>query len=457
MLANDPDLHNVNKFIITNLPAGLSADDKGKITGTPNVPAGNHAFNATARDEFYNQTIAPSSAETVRTFTLPVADESFAVNLTVDNNITSTIYVYPAGAVLPLYYGPVQFNAKASVTTPTSVTYSLSGNPAWLTINPNTGVIQGTPADNTNDIGDKNVTVKATTNNGCQVMVSKNFTIHVLANRWCGDGIVNGTEECEAGGAGTSATNQRSCASCRWSGGWCGDGAVNGGEQCDDGNSVNGDGCNSAATGCRYVCGDGHPDAVLGEQCDSSNLNGKTCVDYGWSGGTLSCNSLCQANTASCQYVYYEVPGAREYSNYFPASGFVSAYWNMTNYSCAYTTGWCILIQSPDQKSSTPNASSFITRTDYGSTFRAVWSWGNCAASSKGVCKGCDYVNDAWIFTYQKQYGVSATACIGNCVAKECGSNGCSGSCGTCAEGGTCVNSRCQYPPPPPPESGGGA
>lgn len=36
-----------------------------------------------------------------------------------------------------------------------------------------------------------------------------------------------------------------------------------------------------------------------GEQCDSGNLGGQTCVSLGFTGGTLSCN-LCNFNTNSC-------------------------------------------------------------------------------------------------------------------------------------------------------------
>ena len=36
------------------------------------------------------------------------------------------------------------------------------------------------------------------------------------------------------------------------------------------------------------------------EQCDGSNLNGKTCQDFGFFGGTLSCRSDCTFNTSGC-------------------------------------------------------------------------------------------------------------------------------------------------------------
>ena len=47
-----------------------------------------------------------------------------------------------------------------------------------------------------------------------------------------------------------------------------------------------------------YSCGDGFVDT--GEQCDSSNLSGQTCVSQGYSGGSLSCSASCAFSTGSC-------------------------------------------------------------------------------------------------------------------------------------------------------------
>lgn len=42
--------------------------------------------------------------------------------------------------------------------------------------------------------------------------------------------------------------------------------------------------------------------------------------------------------------------------------------------------------------------------------------------------------------------GTSSATCTPNCVGKNCGSNGCSGSCGTCSAGKNCVNGNCASP-----------
>jgi len=46
------------------------------------------------------------------------------------------------------------------------------------------------------------------------------------------------------------------------------------------------------------VCGNGIKE--IGEACDGSDFGGQTCLNFGFSGGTLSCNSNCTINTSGC-------------------------------------------------------------------------------------------------------------------------------------------------------------
>jgi cysteine-rich repeat protein len=89
----------------------------------------------------------------------------------------------------------------------------------------------------------------------------------------CGDGKVEGDEECDTGDF-NSDTQKNSCrTSCEIF--YCGDGVQDRGEECDDGNTENGDGC--SATCIKPTCGDG---AIQpGEECDegAKNANDGTC------------------------------------------------------------------------------------------------------------------------------------------------------------------------------------
>lgn len=81
---------------------------------------------------------------------------------------------------------------------------------------------------------------------------------------FCGDGIVNGNEECDDG----NRDDGDGCnAFCRNEG--CGDGVLQSGEECDDGNTLDNDGCSSTCK--KEYCGDGI--LQTGEECDDGNTN----------------------------------------------------------------------------------------------------------------------------------------------------------------------------------------
>ena len=92
----------------------------------------------------------------------------------------------------------------------------------------------------------------------------------------CGDGELNGDEECDDG---NTASGDGCSATCIEE--FCGDGTVNGGEECDDGNRIDGDGCSSSCAA--EYCGDGVVNDT-DEECDDGN-------DVGGDG----CNASCAA------------------------------------------------------------------------------------------------------------------------------------------------------------------
>lgn len=97
----------------------------------------------------------------------------------------------------------------------------------------------------------------------------------------------------------------------------CGNGALDSGEECD-GSNLNSKTCQTQgfqsgtlscnascklnASGCTNgnvtTCGNGTLDS--GEECEGSNLNGKTCLTQGFQSGTLSCSATCTLDTTGC-------------------------------------------------------------------------------------------------------------------------------------------------------------
>ena len=86
------------------------------------------------------------------------------------------------------------------------------------------------------------------------------YVLTVTYEALCGDGRVEGSEQCD-GGASCTATCARIPA--------CGDGFVDAPEECDDGNTTAGDGCDAACQR-EQRCGDGFLDAP--EVCDDGNM-----------------------------------------------------------------------------------------------------------------------------------------------------------------------------------------
>jgi hypothetical protein len=106
----------------------------------------------------------------------------------------------------------------------------------------------------------------------------------------CGDGIVQKDygEVCDYGSKNAASTDPNvaygECMSNCKVGGWCGDGVVNGPEQCDDG--VNDGTYHTCAPDCTLPpwCGDGVVQPEYGEECDDGILDGS----YG------GCTPLCK-------------------------------------------------------------------------------------------------------------------------------------------------------------------
>ena len=113
---------------------------------------------------------------------------------------------------------------------------------------------------------------------------------------FCGDGIIDGSEECDDGNQVDTDACTNACELPV-----CGDTITSPPEQCDDGNTTSGDGCDSSCmieTEPEPFCGDGQVDP--GEQCDDGNNNdGDGCKQCEAATGTGSLLiTICLCGTA---------------------------------------------------------------------------------------------------------------------------------------------------------------
>lgn len=132
----------------------------------------------------------------------------------------------------------------------------------------------------------------------------------VLHEQRCDDGLDNdrdGRVDCED----TDCWGTPQCPEAQ-----CGDGVAAGMEECDgadldgwtcqelgyDGGSLGcaGD-CTLVITGCTGdpVCGNGVID--VGEQCDGAALGPQTCVDFGYTSGAVTCDASCLYDLTGCE------------------------------------------------------------------------------------------------------------------------------------------------------------
>ncbi|MBU1537319.1 hypothetical protein KKF84_18535, partial [Myxococcota bacterium] len=150
----------------------------------------------------------------------------------------------------------------------------------------------------------------------------------------CGDGVVEGIEECEA-----EDMNGQTCLTLGYYGGtlactpqcifntsscegygWCGDNDVqaNHDEECDledfagetcetlgyyGGTLACNNLCLLDVTNCEGYgwCGDGEMQEADGEECDDTDFGAATCADFGGYRGTLQCTEECLADNSGCE------------------------------------------------------------------------------------------------------------------------------------------------------------
>jgi len=209
-------------------------------------------------------------------------------NVNINNVNNATIYAYPSGAIPPLYYGPTLFDTTASITDAQIVTYNLSGNPSWLIINSPTGEMQGTQTTNTQNIYQITVTAE----NACGETDSTTFQLTVLPNQWCGDNVINGSEQCDDGDLGGATCETQ--------------GFGGGNLSCDSSCNYNTDSCYTSQT-CTHSAGaNWEPYGTVSVKFENGNYYVK--IDgshYTAHGSNLHCSKDWVGGlSTSCYYAY---------------------------------------------------------------------------------------------------------------------------------------------------------
>jgi fibro-slime domain-containing protein len=170
----------------------------------------------------------------------------------------------------------------------------------------------------------------------------------------CGDGAVEGLEECDDGNA---VSGDGCSADCRFEDGFvcdvegqscrrtiCGDGLVEGTEPCDDGNLLIGDGCTpfcqiepDCSSGvCQPVCGDGR--VYPGQQCDDGNVRDGD-----------GCSSTCTIEEGFvCETVDVDPPDAMDLP--IVIRDFRAGHTDFQNWCCGLDTGMVEDMWGPDRK-----------------------------------------------------------------------------------------------------------
>lgn len=118
----------------------------------------------------------------------------------------------------------------------------------------------------------------------------------------CGDNVDEGSAFMTNGEdtTGTGSTAEGSGADVPGdSGSESGDSSSSSGSSSSDSSESESESSSSSSSGGNGDCGNGAID--MGEQCDGANLNGFTCEQLGYGGGTLGCDPVtCTYDTANC-------------------------------------------------------------------------------------------------------------------------------------------------------------
>jgi cysteine-rich repeat protein len=310
--AVEPDSHSLAFLNSGSLPLNLTFNASAGLLSGYVTNAGTYPISLSALDEYFSLTDAPSSAQSIQTYSLNVTPENFIITSDFDVPTVPVVYAVPDSVALAdLYHGPWTFMATAEANVflggeTWSQTHTAVPASTTIAINSATGLVNVSAFDSVIPPAGMPVTVTLRAVNVCGTERQKNFSLMLRPNEWCGDAQIQASlpygETCDDG----NHLNNDGCnATCQAE--FCGDNIKQASEGCDNGLSNTNVPCIAAYDGaCSYCnlscvpvtvtgprCGDGTMQAVAGEQCD--NGAGNTDTPCG-----ATCSAACSYCSTSC-------------------------------------------------------------------------------------------------------------------------------------------------------------
>ncbi len=208
---------------------------------------------------------------TTSTTTLPTTTSTVATTTTTTSTVgsttTSSTTTVPSTTSTSTTTSSVTTTTTSTTVAPTTTTSSSS-----TTTTSSSSSTTSTSSSTTTTSSTSSTSSTSTSSSTTSTSTSSTTSTTLGGPAVCGNGVVEGTEECDD----MNDDNNDDCvAGCKDA--VCGDGFFYSGvEGCDDRNTVNGDGCSSTCVVEPPVCGNNRIEA--GETCDDGNtVNGDAC------------------------------------------------------------------------------------------------------------------------------------------------------------------------------------
>ncbi len=200
------------------------------------------------------------------------------------------------------------------------------------------------------------------------------------------------------------------------------------------------DGCGNTLTcgGACPVCGNGNIET--GEQCDGSNLAGKTCAANGFAGGTLRCSSSCQFDESLCTNCGNGVVNSNEQcdgTNLNSQTCATQGYYTGTlicTSSCTFNYGACT-----NCGNGLVNVGEGCDGSNFGGKTCATYGYNQGSLSCSGMCtvdsSGC---SNGVACTQASHVGQQCAAGANPSAPYSCSGGTCTWTCSAASAGATC-------------------